>query len=309
MARGADLEAVQKCDLCDSSQFLPELSANGWSLVRCASCGLVFTSPRYSEAYVRRMYETRYYERAQGYLSSQLEDPLDAELCLARSLFKRCAGANSPAPPRMLDVGCGGARIVRTFQQCGWEAVGIDISAEATSEGRSRGLDLRCTGIQDKGLGDFDLVCAFHVLEHVHSPKEFILQSRNRLRKNGYLLLEVPNYASYRARNMRERWPYLYPDSHLYQFTPLTLEEYVRRHGFSVVETRRIGGRGPLEDYKGSVKSSIRGNRLKDVLFSLRHLLHVLPGCRDMMRNLVWDTLGYGEFVRVLARFVKVVKV
>jgi hypothetical protein len=59
-----DLEYVETCDLCGGSHFEPELTVSGWNLVKCKDCKLVFTSPRFKEEYLEKMYGTTYYEKA-----------------------------------------------------------------------------------------------------------------------------------------------------------------------------------------------------------------------------------------------------
>jgi SAM-dependent methyltransferase len=130
-----ELELVKVCDLCGGSKFDPEFVANEWNLVRCNDCGLVFTSPRYKEAYLQKMYEDRYYETASSYLSAQLLEPSEDEHCLSKSLMKICVGASKSHPLRFLDIGCGGGFIVSAFRNAGWEAVGIDLSWKAVSAG------------------------------------------------------------------------------------------------------------------------------------------------------------------------------
>ena len=118
-----NLAIVNTCDLCGLSHFKPDLSAKSWNLVRCNDCGLVFTSPRYTEAYLQKMYETRYYENASGYLSMQMSEPSRDEYHLAKSLMRMCGGKRGIRKLRSLDVGCGAGRITEAFKKCGWEAV------------------------------------------------------------------------------------------------------------------------------------------------------------------------------------------
>ncbi len=310
------LELVKTCDLCGGRQFDTELVSNGWNLVKCddSSCGLVLTSPRYTEAYLEKMYESRYYERNPAYLSTQVVEPSKDECSLAKSQMKKCVSKRMGGKPRFLDVGCGAGRIVAAFQNAGWDAVGIDKSLKAVSAGQNRGLDLRVTDLGNNRLGIFDMIAAFHVLEHVHSPKLFLQHCAGILVKGGLLLIEVPNYGSRRSRRMRQDWPYLYPDSHLYQFTEETLKRYLMDTGFNtIIECRKVGGRGPLESYstttcdEGRLSTTLRKNsqpraNFKSILFKLRLLIYWSSTVRQVVRYLLWDKFGYGEFIRVLAR-------
>jgi 2-polyprenyl-3-methyl-5-hydroxy-6-metoxy-1,4-benzoquinol methylase len=264
---------------------------------------LVLTSPRYTEAYLEKLYSDRYYERPSGYLLMQSEKPSKDEHHLAESLMKVCGIERKGLKLRSLDIGCGGGRIVEAFQNSGWEAVGIDLSLKAVNAGRSRGLELRRVDLENPELGEFDLITGFHILEHVHSPRRFLSQCTKRLKSNGYLLIEVPDYGSRQASRMVSNWPYLYPDGHLYQFTIDTISKYMTKAEFEIIQLQKVQGRGPLEDYSTCPTSKPqRRNKLKSFTFSLRHIVYWSPVCRRIVRHIIWQTLGYGEFIRVLAR-------
>jgi 2-polyprenyl-3-methyl-5-hydroxy-6-metoxy-1,4-benzoquinol methylase len=298
-----ELELVKACDLCGGLKFESELVANGWNLARCNGCGLVFTSPRYTEVYLQKMYEDRYYEIDSSYLSAQLLEPSEDEYRLAKSLMKICACPRGSQTLRFLDIGCGGGFIVNAFQNAGWEAIGIDLSWKAIIAGKSRGLDLHVAGVENAGLGKFDLVAAFHVLEHVYSPKKFLHHCTERLLKNGYMLIEVPDYGCRAVRKMRQNWPYLYPDKHLYQFTNKTLAQYLIQAKLDLIKIEKVHGRGLVQGYSPSSAGKVKNaNSFKNVLLRLRPLFFWSPKGRQLLRHLFCHTLGYGEFIRVLVR-------
>jgi SAM-dependent methyltransferase len=298
-----DLEFVDMCDLCGGSNFTKELQVGGWNLVKCRNCGLTFTSPRYTKMYSSKMYESMYYETAPSYLSAQLLEPSEDDYYLAKSLMKKCSGNRKNGIPRFLDVGCGGGFIVNAFQKGGWQAVGIDLSLKAVTNGRNRGLDLRAMDVQNIELGKFDLVAAFHVLEHVHSPREFLQRCTQRMHQNGYMLIEVPDYGCRAVGKMRENWPYFHPDRHLFQFTCETLTKYLTQAKFDLVRIERVHGRGLVEGYS-SLPTQKGKNRdiFRNLLLKWRRLFYWCPKNRRLLRHLFCHTLGYGEFIRALAR-------
>jgi SAM-dependent methyltransferase len=217
--------------------------------------------------------------------------------------MRRRGGSEKSKGTRSLDVGCGGGMVVRAFQKVGWEAIGIDLSMKAISAGKNKGLDLRAVSIEDQTLGKFDLISAFHILEHIHSPKQFLHRCAERLVQGGYLLVEVPDYGSRRALRMGKNWPYLYPSTHLYQFATETLTNYLLRAKFGIIKIRKVYGKGPLENSSSQAGYKSRWHsRFKNSLFELRHLLYWSPITRQLLRYLYWHVLGYGECIRILAQ-------
>jgi len=297
------LELVKHCDLCGGSRFEQELVRDNWTLVKCIDCGLIFTSPRFGQTYLQRLYRDNYYQRASAYLSMQAASPSKDDYCLSSQLKKICCTGRNDRKPRSLDVGCGAGRLTKAFQENGWEAVGVDISLKATGIGINAGLDLRAIELGDSSLGLFDVITCFHVLEHAHSPSFFLFQCAEHLSENGYLLIEVPDYRSRRALKLGKNWPYLYPSIHLYQFTSQTLGNYLERSKFRVIKTRRVHGKGLLENSASHVgyKSQWQ-TRFKNSLFAMRHVLYWSPIPRQLVRYLFWHALRYGECIRILAQ-------
>jgi 2-polyprenyl-3-methyl-5-hydroxy-6-metoxy-1,4-benzoquinol methylase len=95
-------------------------------------------------------------------------------------------------PCRVLDAGCGGA--VRLRLPEGAEITGIDISPESAA---------RNTTIADIIIGDvqtyplprdaFDIVICWELLEHVQEPRAALTRFVKTLRRDGLIILAIPN--------------------------------------------------------------------------------------------------------------------
>lgn len=297
------LEEVSVCDLCGSDRFTHEFTVNEYNMLRCSNCGLVFTSPRYSEDALTQMYKNQYYESAPSYLSCQLEQPPEDLRNLATAVKKMVSPKNRSTTLRSLDVGCGAGHAVAAFESSGWEAVGIDLNQTAVRAGKNLGLNLNAMDISEVEPCSFDVVTAFHVLEHVASPKTFLNQCTSCLVPRGILVIEVPNYESRNARRLREHWPNLLPQLHLYQFAPATLKAYLVRVNLEELRMRKMSGYGPAEDYASAPGAHLRPRSpVKATLQASRHSLYRVPGVKRFLRWLFWQALGYGESIRVLCR-------
>jgi len=297
-------ERVARCELCGGTVFDPEITVREWTLLRCRACGLVFTSPRYSSDYLQNKYAHDYYEAANRYLSAQLDPPQPDELALARKLFQKCNRALEQQC-RYLEIGCGAGRVVEAFQRAGWDAWGYDPSLKAVEQGKLRGVKICAGDISLAPLEYFDLIAAFHVLEHLAHPREFLAACRSRLRPGGFLLLEVPDYDCKSARAMKESWPSLYPEIHLFQYTRTIFRRLVEEGNFQIIRVSRVGGRGPFDEPFDTATHATKAEPRKSWrtrLYESRKLVYWIPGARSLARYVLWHILGFGEAVRILAR-------
>ena len=109
----------------------------------------------------------------------------------------------NPTIKTALDIGCGRGEWTGLLQSNSIDAYGIDLNFAMLNEGLSRGIkNLQKMDVFDyfKSCEDnsFDLVTAFHIIEHIPFEKLFVfLQEIKRVSKpNATILLETPNPAN-----------------------------------------------------------------------------------------------------------------
>ena len=82
----------------------------------------------------------------------------------------------------------------------------------------------------------FDVVCMFQVLEHIANPIHFLRRVADFVKKDGFIVLEVPNFNSYMKKHSKEYSDFQYLRLHLSYFTPATLKKTLEMAGFSNVQ-------------------------------------------------------------------------
>lgn len=113
----------------------------------------------------------------------------------------RMALKDVPQHADVLDVGCGvGAFLDVLRDRREARATGIDLSSEAVAIaqrlGRSASLGDLVNAVEGR-IGEFDVVCAFQVLEHVADPRRFLQGCVHLLKPGGRLCVGVPNNDGY----------------------------------------------------------------------------------------------------------------
>src|SRR5262249_49627926 len=130
---------------------------------------------------------------------------------------------------RLLDVGCGSGRFLRQMALVGWRVAGIEFDAEAAAKARTVAPvvfegDPVAAAFRP---APFDVITAFHVVEHLPHP---VAAMRNMLRwlaPGGLIIVEVPNAGGLGARLFGGHWSGFDYPRHLVHFTPRTMTDLV----------------------------------------------------------------------------------
>ena len=236
-ARRKDLVRVP-CNLCGADRPVPVLVENGFPICRCASCGLVYVSPRPAFELgddVDHFNETEEADAIRENGEQVYDEGLDV---IERETAEK---------GWLLDVGCGFGFFVKRAAERGWVAHGVDVSEVGVGFARGRlGLEF----VQRADLlqahypsGRFQAVTFWNCLEHLPLPRETLDEAGRILCEGGVLMVRVPNIEFSRRFRPLMRfvglrdWSYLCtpPPQHLYGFTPRTLRLLLQRAGFQVM--------------------------------------------------------------------------
>jgi SAM-dependent methyltransferase len=97
-------------------------------------------------------------------------------------------------PRRALDIGAAGGGNTTVLSEFGWSPVAADLSETAVEIARSRGLDAVRADVRRLpwANGEFDLLTAFEVLEHVDDDVRAAAECHRVLRPGGTALFTVP---------------------------------------------------------------------------------------------------------------------
>ena len=121
-----------------------------------------------------------------------VRDMIDQHFGLDEHALKPLAGRSA------LDVGCGAGLLAEPLCRLGAAVTAVDAAPELIAAARAHAaagglvIDYRAVGVEALE-GEYDLVTALEVIEHVADPQAFVHALVARLAPGGLLILSTPN--------------------------------------------------------------------------------------------------------------------
>jgi 2-polyprenyl-3-methyl-5-hydroxy-6-metoxy-1,4-benzoquinol methylase len=151
------------------------------SLYRCLDTGYKFYDP------VSIIGDSDFYHKLQTNDWYYLADKWEFD-----ESIKHFAGGN------LLEIGSGRGDFLQLVQNSnrGARLTGLELNQDAASTATGRGLDVRIQSLSDhvKDRQEYyDAVVSFQVLEHISTPRDYLLDALKALKVGGKLIIGVPD--------------------------------------------------------------------------------------------------------------------
>ena len=251
------------CVCTQNSSFIPYITYqnetvfahyNGITIARCKNCGLLKTFSKNI--------------KPQTSNSKTYEDKKENYAKLFQPILETIK--NSKKNGSILDVGCSSGILLELLQKQGYTVNGVEPNADAYKIAYSKFKDKifngTLTDFTKVNKKTFDVVIYNHVLEHIPNPAEEINNVKKLLKKNGVLIIGVPNTDNVIFYLRKKYWESLLPDQHIWHFSTNYLKRFLKENGFEVVE--KSYSNYEREDYPV----------LKRIYFSLLVLINKILG-------------------------------
>jgi len=229
--------APETCILCQTPERELLIEKDGWTVHRCPTCGLGFLDPRPSESEIEGLYRSEYF-------SERYDGGIDPD---SQQYLKRLSGEQhrtkfikSVKPSgHLLDIGCGYGYFLDASRREGYNVHGLDVSewaAQYAVEKLGLSMTIGKIGDVDFPSPNFDIITMWHSLEHTPNPHMALQKAKSWLKKDGILVIDVPNYEGTDARKIWQEWDGWSLPYHYWHFTPKSLKQLLSQHGFTVVK-------------------------------------------------------------------------
>jgi len=257
--------ALRVCNLCDQESQRVIFVKNGFELVKCPLCGLVYVGNPPSRAELESMYSFD-----AGYFANYQDKSADDTLALTKATEKYGRIKEHKTRGRILDIGCGPGFFLKVAKEHGWATYGVDISRDTSELARTRyGLQVFTGTLDQANLvpSSFDAVTMWDTIEHVENPVQTMLAVNELLKHDGIVAISTPNIdglfprLSYHISSLTNQWRHPEPPHHLFQFSKKTVHKLLKLAGFHTLEM--YDKRVPIQ-YSFGIKCS---------LYSLKRLI------------------------------------
>lgn len=151
-------------------------------------------------------------------------------------------------PGSLLEIGVGEGYSLARAQFYGWSVQGVDFGDHGLQKFNPQIIDklekgniFKILEKYSKENKKFDVCIVKNVLEHVIDPKELLNTLRNLLKKNGILVLTVPNdFSKLQLRALElglvnEKF-WLMPPQHLHYFNSENICSFLEENNFSILD-------------------------------------------------------------------------
>lgn len=139
---------------------------------------------------------------------------------------------------RLLDFGCGAGGFLNKARHLAALTNGVELEERIQEYWRGK---INISSSIEMVKGDYDLITAFHVVEHLSNPIDTLKALANKLSSGGRMVIEVPNSEDvlltlYESDAFQR---FTYWSQHLFLFNPETLKRLLNKAGLRIISIQQ----------------------------------------------------------------------
>ncbi len=214
------------------------------TVIKCKSCGFAHVHPLPTQAELDAFYLENFYQEVKTSYFADYERDQDWWVLNYNWLLDDMAalsGKTSLKGLKLLDIGSGPGLFLKAAADKGVDVLGVEPSKEAFEYSiKKHKVNVENITVEnlDPKIGEFDIIHASLVLEHILDPLKFISKSAKLLKKGGLICLVVPNdFNPVQEINVKmgKKQYWVSPFEHLNYFNRKSLSDLLKKAGMEVV--------------------------------------------------------------------------
>ena len=147
---------------------------------------------------------------------------------------------NSYNNPKVLDIGCGLGYLLMSLNTK--YKFGLEASKYACDSIKEYEQNIKIFNLNSDDLNNveetFDIIVAYHVIEHVNDPVKFLQNIKSKLNKGGKLIIGTPLIGTFISNFFSKNYR-LYNEGHEILFNIRSLKKLHQDNGFKIVNVEK----------------------------------------------------------------------
>jgi 2-polyprenyl-3-methyl-5-hydroxy-6-metoxy-1,4-benzoquinol methylase len=238
----ADKFTHVNCPACESPKAKKKYSKNSFTFLECEGCKTVYTNPRPTADLLGKFYSSSVnYAYWNKYIFPASEQTRRQKIVVPRveKILEYCKKYQSTTSS-LLEVGAGFGTFCEELasRKVFKRIVAVEPSPTLAETCRKRGVETIELPIEKVNLSEeekFDVVVNFEVIEHLFSPKDFLLQCKRQMKPGALFVVSCPNGQGFDVITLKEKSNTI-DHEHLNYFNPHSIELLFKSNGFDVLE-------------------------------------------------------------------------
>src|ERR1044071_5573803 len=229
------------CRLCGSNEYVlvsNQVSKAPESAVyRCKACDLVYLFPIMTEEEETGFYQAEFEKYMEGRSGPGWKSPEAQFLTYQPEGERRLKLVRTHVKPgdELLEIGSSTGFFLDDMRNLVKSVTGVEPSPPYRDYANHRGIETH-PSLESLGKKTFDIIFLYYVIEHLRDPIQYLTQLRNRLKKGGRVIAEVPNVNDVLLYpyTIPSFGPFYWQKAHYHYFSTKTFNDVLTRAGYNL---------------------------------------------------------------------------
>lgn len=227
---------INHCYNCQSEKSTFYAAENGYSLVKCLECGLLYLEERPDDTEILQAHKQGKHTGLKELdVTGVFNDyKVTNYLNILNDIYKGDLGNNI----KWLDIGCGHGEFISALHEYSSGAIcatGSEPNIHKQDSARGRGLNVGYFDMESHE-DKYDVISMLNVYSHLPNPPEFLKTLKKNLNRHGEIIIETGDTADFAEKDHYR--PFYLPD-HLSFASERIVTDILFRLGFEIISINK----------------------------------------------------------------------